>query len=603
MNQLEKSNLCDLCAGIDDIVFICDREGKIIYFNNSIKLDYSNKELTGKHIIEFYPKKQRKEAEKIFADIFAQKRNSCSLSLQAKSGELISIEIKTCLGKWENRECVFGVAKDFYKEKEGGLKKYNMLFTNNPVPMAIIELPSRKFTEVNTAFLNILQYKESGIIGKTIANLGLFDEQKKQKKIEDVLEERGYIRNLDLKIRANTGRILNCIFSGEVFESQGKKFFSIVIMDVTEHKRNIKKIKSKTEQISREKSKIETIIQGIGDGVFVVDNNSRIILINSIASKLSGYSEKEALNQKYSKILRFVLESDPQKENSDFIIQAMATGKAQSMPRRTMLISKQGKKVPVADSVVPLKNKQGKIIGCVVVFRDATREREIDRMKSEFVSLASHQLKTPMTGIKWMSELILREHLSDKQKEYMNDIHKSINRTIGLVDDLLNLSRMETGGQFNIVKKRTDLDKIFKEIIENNREFAEFKKVDIKYKKNSPKLILGIDRDKIKHALNNIFNNSIKYSRDDGGKVLADIKKKGKEIIIKIKDNGIGIPTAQQKKIFEKFFRADNAQSDTIGTGLGLSIAKSVIEAHGGQIWFESKKISGTIFYVKLPLK
>ncbi|MCK5510727.1 PAS domain-containing protein [Candidatus Parcubacteria bacterium] len=493
------------------------------------------------------------------------------------------------------------IAEDFHKE--GELQKYNMLFTGNPVPMAIIELPSRKFTEVNAAFLNRLQYKESGIIGKAIMDIGLFDDQEKQKKIADVLEKKGHIRNLDLKIRANTGEILNVIFSGEVFESQGKNFFSIVIMDVTEHKRNIKEIRSKTEQISRDKSKIETIIQSIGDGVFVVDNNLRIILINPVASQLSGYSEKEALNQKYSKILRFVLESDPQKENSDFITQTMDTGEIQSMPRHTMLISREGEKIPVADSVVPLKNKQGKIIGCVVVFRDATREREIDRMKSEFVSLASHQLKTPMTGIKWMSELMLREHLSDKQKEYMHDIHESTNRTIGLVDDLLNLSRMETGGQFNVVKKRIDLDKIFKEIIENNREFAEFKKVDIKYKKNSPKLILNIDRNKIKHALNNIFNNSIKYSRDDNGKVLADIRKKDNEILIKIKDNGIGIPTAQQKKIFEKFFRADNAQYDTIGTGLGLSISKSIIEAHGGQIWFESKKDSGAIFYVKLPLK
>ncbi len=495
------------------------------------------------------------------------------------------------------------IAKDFYKEKEGCLQKYNMLFTNNPVPMAIIELPSKKFIEINTAFLNMLRYKESDIIGKAITDIGLFDDRKKQKKIMDVLKKKECIRNLDLKIRANAGEILNCIFSGDVFESQGKNFFSIVIMDVTEHKRNIKEIRSKTEQISREKSKIETIIQSIGDGVFVVDNNSRIILINPVASQLCGYSEKEALNQKYSKILRFVLESDQQKENSDFIIQAMATGKAQSMPRRTMLISKQGNNIPVADSAVPLKNKKGKIIGCVVVFRDATREREIDRMKSEFVSLASHQLKTPMTGIKWMSELVLRDDLSGKQKEYMHDIHESTNRTIGLVDDLLNLSRMETGGQFNVVKKRIDLDKIFKEIIENNRELAEFKKVDVEYKKNSPKLTLSIDRDKIKHALNNIFNNSIKYSRNDNGKVLVDIRKKDKEILVKIKDNGIGIPTAQQKKIFEKFFRADNAQSDTIGTGLGLSIAKSIIEAHGGQIWFESKKGGNTIFYVKFPLK
>ncbi|MCK5061812.1 PAS domain S-box protein [Candidatus Parcubacteria bacterium] len=649
-----------------------------------------------------------------------------------------------------------------------------MIFAKNPVPMAISEPESGKFIEVNAAFLKKLHYKMPDIVGKTASDLGMFAQGEKQKKVADALQKKGYIRNIELKIRTNTGAILNSIFSEEIIESQNKKFLLTVIIDISKHrqrekkikknlaqqmilakisaklnryknfkktmneilkkiavhvkasrtyifenspdkktasntfewcaenikpridnlqnisfdenffflkklhkqgmflsrdisklptdikkvlesrgiksilvlpltvnnkffgfigfekiskerkwhaseiiilrtiaasisgiyekKQNTKEIKSKTEQINREKNKVETIIQSIGDGVFVVDRKLRILLINPIASRLSGYSEKEALNKNYSKILRFVHESDPQIASSDFITQAIATGESQSMPGDTLLISKKGEKIPVADSAVPLKNDRDKIIGCVVVFRDATREREINRMKSEFVSLASHQLKTPMTGIKWMSELILKENISDKQKDYMNDIHESVNKLVNLIDDLLNLSHIETGSQFNIVKKNTDLSEIIEEIIKDSQKHAQAKKIDIKYKKNPAKLMLSIDRDKIKQALGNVFNNSIKYSLDSG-RISVDIREKDKEAVVRIKDNGIGIPRAQQKRIFEKFFRANNAAQSDYGTGLGLSITKSIIEAHDGHIRFESKEGGGATFYVGLPLK
>lgn len=646
------------------------------------------------------------------------------------------------------------------------------LFVKNSLPMAICDLGNMKFIEVNAAFLKKLHYKMSEVIGKTPVDLGLFVQPEKQTKIINALQKKEYIRNIELKIRTNTGKILDSIFYEEIIENQNGKFLLSMIIDISkyeqrekkikknlgqqmilakisaklnryknfnktmneilkkitvhvetsrsyifenspdgktasntfewcaknikpqmnnqqnisydenflflkklhkqgiflsrdisklpadikktlepqdvksililpltvngkffgfmgfertskerkwhtseiimlktisasissiyEKKRNIEEVKSKTEQISQEKNKVEAIIRGIGDGVFVLNRKLRILLINPIASQLSGYSEKEALNKHYSKILRFVHEHDPEKANNDFIIQTMTTGKTQSMPSDTLLISKNGEKIPVADSAVPLKNERGEIIGCVVVFRDATREREINRMKSEFVSLASHQLKTPMTGIKWMSELILKENLSDKQKDYMNDIHQCTNKLVNLIDDLLNLSRIETGHKFNIVKRKTDLNEIIEEIIANNQKFALLKNVDIQYEKNPFKLLLDIDREKIKQAMDNIINNAVKYSYDSG-KVFVSIKKKDNKAIIKIKDSGIGIPLVQHKRIFEKFFRADNVDQSDHGTGLGLSISKLLIEAQGGHIWFESGKDSGTIFYVQFP--
>ncbi len=365
-----------------------------------------------------------------------------------------------------------------------------------------------------------------------------------------------------------------------------------------------KEIRKNADQISKDKNKIETIIQGIGDGVFVVDVDLKITLFNPVASRMSGFSEKEALGEKYQNVLKFVYESDTDKVNDKFIKDAIATGKPQSMSNHTLLITKKGKQISVADSAAPLINKKGQIVGCVVVFRDATKEREIDRMKTEFVSVASHQLKTPLTGIKWMSELLLREKLNSKQKEYALDVNTSANKLTKLVDNLLNVSHIETGKKFDIEKVNTNVIKLIDSAIKIVEKNNNNKKIPIVKSKETPsKLIINIDPGKIKQAISNLIDNAVKYSKQ-GGTIEVSCLQNEDGIMLSVKDNGIGIPLKQQDRIFEKFFRADNVvQYETGGTGLGLYIVKAIIEAHGGKIWFESDENEGTTFYAELPVK
>jgi diguanylate cyclase len=153
------------------------------------------------------------------------------------------------------------------------------------------------------------------------------------------------------------------------------------------------------QEIKREKEKIQTIVQGIGDAVFVVDKEKRLTTFNKKAEELSGFSFDEAINRPYKEVLNFIFEKDG-KVNDKFINQAFSTGEVQEMSNHTMLVRKNGSKLAVDDSAAPIKDSNGNTIGCVVVFRDVGREREIDKMKSEFVSVASHQLKTPLAGIK-----------------------------------------------------------------------------------------------------------------------------------------------------------------------------------------------------------
>lgn len=369
---------------------------------------------------------------------------------------------------------------------------------------------------------------------------------------------------------------------------------------------DVEKEKDKTE---KEKNKINAILKGIGEGVFVVDNNLRIILFNPVSSMISGFSEKEAVGKKYSQILKFIYEKNG-KINDVFIKKALKSGKISNALNHTLLVAKDGEKIPVSISAAPLKYQKENIIGCVIAFRDVTAERNVDRAKTEFVSIASHQLRTPLTGIKWFIELLLKGKagkINVKQLSFLQQIFESNERMIALVNDLLNVSRLELG-TFSIDPKNIDLVAIIEIILD---EFTpQIKEKALKVSKNfdknigvyhgDPKLLIVI--------FQNLLSNAVKYTLENG-KIDISLKKRKTDIFFTMSDTGIGIPKNQHSQIFKKLFRADNVKESGMGgTGLGLYIAKTIIDNSGGKIWFESplfkkeSKYKGSKFCFTLPL-
>jgi len=377
------------------------------------------------------------------------------------------------------------------------------------------------------------------------------------------------------------------------------------ISNVYERNKNRTEIKEKANEIEKEKIKIEAIVNNIGDAVFVVDTNLKIILFNPKASKISGFSADESLYKPYHEILNLIIDQDG-KINNYFIQKAITTGEIQEVTTPTTLIKKDGSRISVACSANPLKDEKGKIKGCVISFRDVTKERQIEKMKSEFVAVASHQLKTPLAGIKWLSELLLGDKVgapAPSQKKYLNNIHFSNERMLKLVDDLLNVSYIEKGENFIVEKKECDIVKILNDVLSDSHQFALNKKITITLSKDIPtQLGIQIDELKIRQVFNNLIDNAIKYSKADGT-VEIGYEKNDHEVIFAIKDQGIGIPLEQQNRMFEKFFRASNVTiHDTDGTGLGIYIVRAIVEAHGGKIWFKSNENVGSTFYFSLPV-
>jgi signal transduction histidine kinase len=237
--------------------------------------------------------------------------------------------------------------------------------------------------------------------------------------------------------------------------------------------------------------------------------------------------------------------------------------------------------------------------------RDIAHVREIDKAKTEFVSLASHQLRTPLTSVSWFTEMLSNQEvgsLNEKQKEYLSEIYIGNKRMIDLVDDILNTSRIDMGTLL-IDPKIISLPEIIESVLDELIPLTESKELRVvkNFEEGFPKI--KADPEHLRIVMQNLLSNSMKYT-PRGGLIEVSLRKEKNNALIKISDNGYGIPEEQQGKIFTKLFRADNIRTkDMEGTGLGLYIARAIVRQSGGRIWFESEENKGTTFYVIFPMK
>ncbi len=361
--------------------------------------------------------------------------------------------------------------------------------------------------------------------------------------------------------------------------------------------------------------KDEAVLTSIGDAVFAIDVKGRITLFNLACERISGYQASEVIGKHYADVLHFSFEKSG-RMNDGFIRQALA-GHISSMKNHTVLRRKDGKIVSVADSAAPIYDVEGKLLGVIVVFRDVSKEYELDRAKTEFVSLASHQLRTPLSAINWYGELLLggdAGKLNQDQKEYIEQIHHGSLRMIELVNSLLDVSRLDLGKLSN-QPVATDM----KELAEGlERELASMtESKDLRVTIDAAKNLHSVSADPklLRMIVQNLFSNAVKYTPPKGDVTLilrqaiqqetTKARLRGDAYFyLAVKDTGYGIPESQHAKIFGKLFRADNVRGlDVEGTGLGLYIVKQVTEKLGGKVWFESAENKGTTFHVLLPFK
>jgi len=347
-----------------------------------------------------------------------------------------------------------------------------------------------------------------------------------------------------------------------------------------------------------ERDKTRTIISNFVDGLLVFDKENKLSLINPRAERFLGVKTEKIIGKsilELAKNFRLNPLIGLVKEKSGL------NQEIKKVYRQELFVSEE---LVLEVSTTPIISEEEKL-GTLVILHDITREKMIEKMKTEFVSIAAHQLRTPLSAIKWSLKMLLEGDLgtiSKEQREFIEKTYKANERMIALINDLLNVSRIEEG-KFLYRPVLSDIEAITQSVINFYKEEIEKKKIKFNFRKPKKKIPrVKVDVEKIKLAIQNLLENAIRYT-PIGGRITISLKTNKKTVKFQIKDTGIGIPKKQQERIFTKFFRGANAiRMETEGSGLGLFITKNIIEAHGGKIWFESEEGKGTTFFFTLPL-
>jgi len=498
-------------------------------------------------------------------------------------------------------------------------KKYLNKFLNS-LPLAICFVnPLGKIIETNTYFQELTGYSSLEIINKSIDFI-ILEKEKAEILKKEITEIKKEIRKEIKLLTKERKEILTDIsgFAKKDKEGNFKGYFLAFSLEKEFQKKIEEEVKEKTKTLKESSLALLNILDDVEQSRFLAkrERDKTLAVIENFPEGLLFFSKENKLTSVNFKIQEIF---GIKKKN---LILGKTISELKNIPSFIPLINFLGEEInPIERKELELKKNltlevsslpvisHGEKLGTLIILRDITREKIVERLKSEFVSIAAHQLRTPLSGIKWVLKMSLGGDLgpfSEEQRMFLEKTYQNNERMIRLINDLLNITRIEEGRILYQIKKE-NIIKIINEVINIFKEQNIIQKKNLKFEFIRPekKIIVLADREKLFLALQNLIGNAFCYT-PKGGEIKVGVKylKNKKQVLVFVQDTGIGIPQDQQKRVFARFFRASNAiREETEGTGLGLYIAKNIIESHGGKIWFKSKENEGSTFYFLLAAK
>jgi len=356
------------------------------------------------------------------------------------------------------------------------------------------------------------------------------------------------------------------------------------------------RLRSKIDEVSKERDYLQTIFKGMAEGVLVVDERGRILVAN--------HALRQLLHLPASVANRTALEIIRNAELEDAIRNVIRQERSASFELNLPLpLGKtfEVNVVRITSSPEEVEKGADGVRGAIAVFHDITRLKELEKVRQDFVANVSHELRTPLTTIKGYAETLLEGALQEKvATQFVQIIKRHADRLTKIVEDLLTLSKIESK-EFQLKLEDVLVIEIIDDAIDFVKGAAEKKGMSIQKKDIFPALSVHADRGYLEQVLINLFDNAIKYGREGGEIIISAIEDRG-EVEVSMRDNGPGIPKDDLPRIFERFYRVDRGRSRELGgTGLGLSIVKHLVQAHGGRVWAESQLGEGSTFYFTIP--
>lgn len=478
-----------------------------------------------------------------------------------------------------------------------------------PLAMCVIN-PAKVVINVNSAFEILTEYEHSEIVGKSF-NILFEDDEKTQELLEKTKASDDTRQKEEFQLQTKSDEIVAVnvtsaqrlsrdgdhlgFFIGITDISDLKSFQAKLEKRVQERTKNLQETQEQLRQtlsdVQEEKQKNTAIIQNLTDGLVMFDPDGTLELINPPAQEILDADESEVLGMTRANLR----ERNRFKMLLDFIDQARPLDQREEF--------EMGEDFILEVSTVQVETEDTETSPELIILHDVTEEKKVEKMKMEFISVAAHQMRTPLSAIQWSFELLTNE-LEDEglMKSAVRGLQSS-QRIIRIVNELLSVDKIEAGKttyDFEVV----DITQLVSDYVQSVRENSTFlKQANLSYIQPAevPLMVRG-DKEKLNIVIQNLIENALKYT-DEDGTVEVRVENESGMARLEVEDTGIGIPKDEQDKVFSKFYRAQNAvQKETDGTGVGLFITKKIIDKHDGKIAFKSRENEGTTFVVTLPL-
>ncbi|MCE1197676.1 MAG: PAS domain S-box protein [Marinilabiliales bacterium] len=598
---------------IDDFLFILDDRGVILMTNSIVekRLKYTQEELVGMDVLYLHPPETREEARFIIGEIIAGRSSSCPIALYSKDGEQIPVETRVIAGKWDDKNVLFGISRDVTERQaaEAALRMQSVALESFALPIIITD-KNGVMKWSNSAFSRLSGYLPEESIGRPIGKLvgsGVQSAEFYKEMWQTLLA--GKVWSGELVNRKKDGKL----YSEELTISPVLDFngnlssFVAIKIDITSRK---------MMQIALQESEAlwSFALEVSGDGVYDWDMVHNTVFYSDKYKRTLGYEPDEFDNRLQEWEIR-VHEADREQ-----VFQALnehLSGSAEIYSLEYRMRCKDGSWKWILDrgKVVAWdpKGKPSRIIGTQSdisarksfeeSLRSAiARERELNELKSRFVSMASHEFRTPLASIQMVSDSLRSywKRMDDIQIQLkLQNISEQVQHLTKIVADVMQVSKIQEG-KVSFNPQSIDVVDLCRKVVDNFNSHNHLRDMIKFVNRLSEPVYFRLDKRIMLQILNNLFANAIKYSQPTPV-VEAELKLSEPELLLIIRDNGIGIPEADQKNLFQPFFRAENARQIQ-GNGLGLNIVKESLALHGGEISFESIVNVGSTFTVHLPI-
>lgn len=596
--QDRESRLAAIVESSQDAIISKSLDGRMLSWNRGARhlFGFTPQEVLGKPVYMIIPPELEREERRILRKVVRGEQISHYVTERmAKNGRRIPISLSVSPIRNQSGEVVAisSIMRDISEQIMAEAKtreseeKFAKAFNSNPAAMAITTLEDGIFRDINNTWVELLGYGKKESIGMSARRAPIWVDKKEMGRFVTDLKTKGYVTLREEQFRKKNGEIFTAQMAAQLLTVQGEKVVVSTLVDITDRKKAEEALRTSEERMRK-------LFEANIVGIIYWNINGEITDANDVFLKTVGYTRRDLKEGK----IDWVNMTPPEYKAVDEEAVRELNTLGYHHPIEKEFVRKDGKRVHIVVGSTFINHRKQNGVGFVL---DISERKKLERMKDEFLGVASHELKTPVTSIKGYTQLLLRR-FRDRQDEatiaVLNRMDRQINKLITLISDLVDVTRIESG-KMVFKEEYFEFNSLVRETVEgvqltsgNHRIITEL----------GPDRKIWGDRDRVGQVIVNLLTNAVKYS-PHADRVIVRTGVKDKNVSLSVEDFGIGVPREKQERIFERFFRVQGAKEDTYpGLGLGLYISREIVSRLGGTIGVESNG-RGSVFSFTLPLR